>query len=76
MDLAGGIGFGSSISSLKLRTPGDVRLIGVNDRTTATEVAYSGQLLAGGDLLIDARRTYATTGTGNLQRFSKISRTR
>ncbi|MGK0490604.1 filamentous haemagglutinin family protein [Sphingomonas echinoides] len=67
MDLAGGIAFGRSISSLALSTAGDLRLIGVNDTGNATQVAYNGQLIAGGDLLIDARRTYATTGTGNLQ---------
>ncbi|WP_163892855.1 hypothetical protein, partial [Proteus mirabilis] len=38
----------------------------VNDRGLG-QIAYSGQLLTAGDLLIDARRTYATTGTGNLQ---------
>ncbi|MEP9360952.1 filamentous haemagglutinin family protein [Sphingomonas sp. KR3-1] len=66
IDIAGGIGFDASIASVTLRSSGDVRLIGVNDRGVG-QVAYNGQLIASGDLLIDARRTYATTGTGNLQ---------
>ncbi|WP_168356039.1 filamentous haemagglutinin family protein [Sphingomonas gei] len=66
IDLAGGVGFDRSIASVALRTSGDMRLIGVNDGD-AGEVAYDGRLIANGDLLIDARRTYATTGTGNLQ---------
>ncbi|NVL83935.1 hypothetical protein, partial [Escherichia coli] len=49
MDLAGGIAFGRSISSLALSTAGDLRLIGVNDTGNATQVAYNGQLIAGGD---------------------------
>lgn len=66
IDVAGGIGFDPSIASVVLATSGDVRLIGVNDQS-GSAVAYNGQLVTNGDLLIDARRTYATTGTGNLQ---------
>ncbi|WP_213979246.1 filamentous haemagglutinin family protein [Sphingomonas sp. dw_22] len=66
VDLVGGIGFDRSIASVGFLSPGDVRLTGVNDRPIG-QVAYNGQLVANGDLLIDARRTYATTGTGNLQ---------
>lgn len=66
IDFAGGIGFDGSIASVALRTSGDLRLIGVNDGGL-DQAAYNGQLIASGDLLIDARRTYATTGTGNLQ---------
>ncbi|ATY34220.1 hypothetical protein CVN68_21530 [Sphingomonas psychrotolerans] len=66
IDLVGAIAMDRSIASVALRSPGDVRLIGVNDRG-AGEFAYNGQFVVNGDLLIDARRTYATTGTGNLQ---------
>ena len=66
IDVAGGIGFTRSIASLTLATSGDLRLIGVNDGGAQFPV-YNGMLVTGGDLMIDARRTYATTGTGNLQ---------
>lgn len=65
IDVAGGIAFDGSIAALTLSTPGDLRLIGVNPSTSTP--SYDGQLLTRGDLTIDAGRTYATTGTGNLQ---------
>ncbi|WCM28024.1 filamentous hemagglutinin family protein [Sphingomonas sp. QA11] len=67
IDLAGGIRFDKSIASLLFGTPGDVRLIGVNDQTPGNLPVYNGQLFANADITFDARRTYATTGTGNLQ---------
>jgi len=66
IDVVGGVAFDRSIASIGLRSSGDFRLTGVNDLGVG-QFAYSGQLLTAGDLLIDARRTYATTGTGNLQ---------
>ena len=68
IDVAGGVLFDRSIADLTLRTAGDVRLIGVDSPLNANlQAQYDGQLVAGGNLTIDARRTYATTGTGNLQ---------
>lgn len=67
MDVVGGIGFQASIASLTLATSGDLRFTGVNERNPGTPPTYDGQLVAGGDLLLDARRIYATTGTGNYQ---------
>ena len=70
IDFAGGLLFDRSIADLTFRTSGDARMIGVNSPTNQDVSGlpqYDGQLVAGGDLTIDARRTYATTGTGNLQ---------
>jgi filamentous hemagglutinin family protein len=69
IDVAGGVLFDRSIADLTLTTAGDARLIGVDSPVNAnpTQAQYDGQLVAGGNLTIDARRTYATTGTGNLQ---------
>ncbi|MGI9376718.1 MAG: filamentous hemagglutinin N-terminal domain-containing protein, partial [Tsuneonella suprasediminis] len=69
IDIVGGVGFATSIGHLALRSSGDVRLTGTDDRTGGSLPVNNGQLIAGGDLSIDARRTYATTGTGNLQVF-------
>ncbi|MBB4099255.1 filamentous haemagglutinin family protein [Sphingomonas kyeonggiensis] len=66
IDVVGGVAFDRGIASVGLRSSGDVRLTGVNDLGVG-QFAYSGRLVTAGDLLIDARRTYATTGTGNLQ---------
>jgi filamentous hemagglutinin family protein len=66
LDVVGGIQFDASIATAALVSTSDVRLIGVKSADSSVR-AYSGQLVANGDLLIDARRTYATTGTGNLQ---------
>lgn len=67
IDITGGVGFNGSLASVKLRTAGDIRFIGVNDELPGSLPAYNGQLVAAGDLLLDGRRVYATTGTGNLQ---------
>lgn len=67
IDVAGGIAFDSSIGTTVFSTPGDVRLIGVSSDFVNNAPTYDGQLLTRGDLTIDAGRTYATTGTGNLQ---------
>ncbi|WP_257554651.1 filamentous haemagglutinin family protein [Sphingobium sp. CFD-2] len=66
IDVVGGIAIGQ-IGSFELRTPGDVRFTGVYHPSTGQIANYSGQFSVVGDLTIDARRTYATTGTGNLQ---------
>ncbi|MBO9579645.1 MAG: filamentous hemagglutinin family protein [Sphingobium sp.] len=67
IDVAGAINIDGSIGSITLATPGDVRLIGVTSNFVANAPTYDGGLLTSGDLTIDAGRTYATTGTGNLQ---------
>ena len=68
IDIVGGITIDRSIASMTFATPGDVRLTGVDwDQAAGATATYDGALVTGGDLLIDARRTYATTGTGNLQ---------
>lgn len=69
IDIAGAIGFERSIASLTFATPGDMRLTGVDWGQTGAVggATYDGALVAAADILIDARRTYATTGTGNLQ---------
>ncbi|RIA46328.1 filamentous hemagglutinin family protein [Hephaestia caeni] len=68
IDIVGGISIDRSIASMTFATPGDVRLTGVDWGQGAGAIAtYDGALITSGDLLIDARRTYATTGTGNLQ---------
>lgn len=69
IDIVGGIGFDRSVASVTFATPGDMRLTGVNWGQTAGGATYDGALVAAADILIDARRTYATTGTGNLQGF-------
>ena len=72
IDFVGGILFDSTISQVSFTTPGDVRFIGVDDRggANSTELpSLDGRVIAWGDMLFDAGRTYATTGTGNLQRF-------
>ncbi|MDF0491410.1 filamentous hemagglutinin family protein [Sphingomonas sp. H39-1-10] len=66
IDIVGGVAMGP-IGSLELRTLGDVRFTGVYHPSTAQTSNYSGQFVVAGDLNIEARRTYATTGTGNLQ---------
>lgn len=67
IDVVGGIGFTESIGSLTLATSGDLRLTGVNTRSDGFTPTYDGQLIAAGDMLLDAYRVYATTGTGNYQ---------
>lgn len=68
IDIVGGIVIDRSIASMTFATPGDMRLTGVDwGQAPGTAETYDGALVTGGDLLIDARRTYATTGTGNLQ---------
>jgi filamentous hemagglutinin family protein len=70
IDVSGGILFDRSIAALTLSTPADVRLTGVNavpGTNSDLPSTITGALVAGGDLTIDARRTYATTGTGNYQ---------
>ncbi|WP_163484721.1 hypothetical protein, partial [Escherichia coli] len=51
IDLVGGVAFDRGIASIGLRSAGDLRLTGVNDRGLG-QIAYSGQLLTAGDLLI------------------------
>jgi filamentous hemagglutinin family protein len=77
IDVVGGILFDSSVKSVTLATPADLRLIGVDDRGAGSNAlpSLNGQLVSWGDLTIDAGRTYATTGTGNLQRFIEDQRT-
>ncbi|MDF0545412.1 filamentous hemagglutinin family protein [Sphingobium sp. H39-3-25] len=67
IDIAGAIGFERSIASLTFATPGDMRLTGVDWGQAPGRPTYDGALVTAADILIDARRTYATTGTGNLQ---------
>lgn len=67
IDIAGGVGFDSTIASVVLATPGDLRLTGVSGNAVNGLPTYDGSLATVGDLTIDAGRTYATTGTGNLQ---------
>ncbi|TNE43808.1 MAG: filamentous hemagglutinin N-terminal domain-containing protein [Sphingomonadales bacterium] len=71
IDVVGGIGINRSISDVIFATSGDMRLTGVDwGRTGALgRATYDGALVADADILIDARRTYATTGTGNLQGY-------
>lgn len=71
IDMIGGLLIDSTISSVRFVTPGDVRFIGVDDRrANSTDLpSLNGRLVAWGDLEFDAGRVYATTGTGNLQRF-------
>lgn len=68
IDFVGAISIDPSVGSVSFSTPGDVRLTGIKDLLLQSALdRYDGQLIAGGDMLIDARRVYATTGTGNLQ---------
>ncbi len=70
IDLMGGILFDASITDLNLNSQGDVRLIGVDDRTqSSASPVLDGQLIAAGNITFDAARVYTTTGTGNLQRI-------
>jgi len=76
IDFVGATLFDQTIGSVTLATPGDIRFIGVDDRgvgSTALPV-LNGQVTAVGNLTLDARRVYATTGTGNLQRFIEDAR--
>lgn len=68
IDVVGGIAVDRSIASIVFATPGDMRMTGVDwGQAPGAVKTLDGALVTGGDLLIDARRTYATTGTGNLQ---------
>jgi len=68
VDIIGGIAIERTINSMTFASSGDVRLTGVDwGQTPGSTATYDGALVTGGNLLIDARRTYATTGTGNLQ---------
>lgn len=71
LDVVGGIGFGG-IGTLTLAASGDLRLTGVAWRRdprpgVVVPVSYDGALISTGDMVLDARRVYATTGTGNYQ---------
>lgn len=69
IDFTGGIRFDDSIGNLAFKTPGDIRFVGVADRTGLPALlnVYSGGIQAGNNLSFDAYRTYAATGAGNLQ---------
>ena len=67
IDLVGGVGFDRTIDTMILQTPGDIRLSGVREVVFSALPSFNGSIMSGGDLVLDARRTYATTGTGNLQ---------
>lgn len=70
MDVVGAVLFDGSIASTTLTSAADLRLTGVDNRSSTTAPSLlNGELLTQGDLTIDAARTYATTGTGNLQRI-------
>lgn len=70
IDILGGVLFGPSIASTRLDSLGDVRLIGVDDRSDRTQLpALNGSLVSAGDLTFDAARVYTATGAGNLQRI-------
>ncbi|WP_432787602.1 beta strand repeat-containing protein [Novosphingobium rhizosphaerae] len=70
MDFRGGVLFDASIAQTRLDSAADIRLIGVDDRTDTTQLpVLNGSLVSAGNLTLDAARVYATTGTGNLQRF-------
>ena len=70
IDFMGGIQFDGSIANLNLASAGDIRLIGVDDRSQSSALpVLDGQLIAAGNITFDAARVYATTGTGNLQRI-------
>ena len=76
IDFVGGVLFDSSVESATFRTPGDIRFIGVDDRAAGSNElpSLNGRVVGWGDLTFDAARTYATTGTGNLQRFIEDQR--
>lgn len=69
IDFTGGIRFDDSIGTLAFKTPGDIRFVGVADRSGLSNLinVYSGGVQAGNNLSFDAYRTYAATGAGNLQ---------
>ncbi len=70
MDFIGGITFDGSIGQVNLNSAADVRLIGVDDRSAASQApVLDGALVAAGNITFDAARVYTTTGTGNLQRI-------
>ncbi|WP_293882149.1 filamentous haemagglutinin family protein [Sphingomonas sp.] len=75
IDFLGSTQFDSTIGKVAFSTPGDIRFIGVDARTPVQiatmngTAALNGELRSYGDILFDAARTYATTGTGNLQAF-------
>jgi filamentous hemagglutinin family protein len=70
MDFLGGVLFDASIGQTRLDSAADIRLIGVDDRSDSTQLpVLNGSLVSAGNLTLDAGRVYATTGTGNLQRF-------
>jgi filamentous hemagglutinin family protein len=71
IDFVGGILFDGTVGSVRFATPGDVRFIGVDDRpaNSLDLPSLDGRVVSWGDMTFDAGRVYATTGTGNLQRF-------
>jgi filamentous hemagglutinin family protein len=70
IDFMGGITFDGSIGQLNLDSPADIRLIGVDDRSSASQApVLDGALVTAGNIIFDAARVYTTTGTGNLQRI-------
>ncbi|HYZ47477.1 MAG TPA: hypothetical protein VE567_01140, partial [Sphingomonas sp.] len=81
IDLVGATLFGASIGKLEFRTDADIRFIGVDTRTdlqrqtAAGQGSLNGQIASFADMTFAAARTYATTGTGNLQAFVDAERT-
>lgn len=71
IDMVGATLFDGSIATTTLNTLGDLRLTGVNTviLTSGAPGTLNGELLVQGNLTVDAARTYATTGTGNLQQI-------
>lgn len=72
-DIAGAVEFGGGFGDVTLSSQGDIRLIGVQpiDNTldpsaTVLTPSLTGGIVAAGNLTLQARQVYATTGTGNL----------
>jgi filamentous hemagglutinin family protein len=80
IDFVGASYFGQSIGTLGFATSGDIRFIGVDARTAidraddANGGRLDGGLLTFADMRFEAARSYATTGTGNLQLFIDAER--
>jgi filamentous hemagglutinin family protein len=76
IDIAGAVQFEASLASSTLTSDADIRFIGVDDRApNSTDLpVLNGQVVSVGDLTFNAARSYATTGTGNLQRLLENAR--
>ena len=72
IDVVGAVEFDGTIAATRLNATADLRLTGAPGLVSSGSVqvsALNGELLTDGNLTIDAARTYATTGTGNLQQI-------